>query len=558
MSFNFKQHNQDLLFIPLGGTSEIGMNIYVYAYQGKLLIVDCGCGFADETLPGIDLMIPDVTFLHKHKKDIVGIVLTHAHEDHIGAIMHVWDKFECDIYATAFVGALLHTKFRENSYKMPGKILNIDLDKPRFNLGPFDLEMVHLCHSVLEMHAILFRTPKGNIFHTGDWKYDKDPMIGPVNDEQKLKEYGDEGILAITADSTNVFNPLSSGSEGELRPSLAKLVAECQRMVVVTTFSSNIVRIESIIEAAVKSGRKIVLAGKNLRRIFQAAKDSGYLQSMDESIFVSEKEASKLKRKEILIIATGCQGEPMAAVTKMANREHKFINLESGDTVIFSSKVIPGNDHKIYRVYEKLLKRDIDVRMEKTDFTHVSGHPGQEELKRLYALLRPKILIPVHGERIHLHYHKKLALKWGIKKVQMVSDGDVIRFENSSSNKVGEVQVGALGLYGNLRYTSESSVIKTRLKLSSDGMCLVILNLSNTRELLSAPMISTPGYLDEAEARDFLVYLQDEISDILSSKRWMKISFAEIKSIIHEKVKTILKHNVDRVALIKVIIVTEN
>ena len=532
--------------------------MYTYIYQGKILIVDCGCGFADDTLPGIDLMVPDVSFLEQNKKDIAAIVLTHAHEDHIGAIMHVWDKLDCKIYATPFVAALLTTRFRENRYEPVNKIIEIKLENRRFNIGPFDIQMVHLCHSILEMHALLIRTPEGNIFHTGDWKYDEDPMIGEVNDEKLLKKLGDEGILAITADSTNVFNPGSSGSEGKLRKSLENIVKDCKNLVVVTTFSSNIVRMESIIEAGVKAGRKIALVGRNLRRIFNSARNVGYLENFDDSVLISEKEISKYQRKDILVVATGCQGEPLAATTKMANSQHKYINLRQGDTVIFSSKVIPGNDHKIYHVFDKLLTKGVEVKMEKTDFTHVSGHPGQEELKRLYDLLRPKILIPVHGEKIHLHYHKKLALNWGIKKVELISDGDVLKISNQGCSKVGKVKVGGLGLYGNLRYTAESGVITTRRKLMSDGICIIVLNMSHQKELLADPLIQTPGYLSEHDSADFIEHLQNEITDLLETTQSRKTSFSQIKTKIHDKVRDILKFNVERIPLIKVIISSEN
>lgn len=561
MSFDLKQHKEDLLLIPIGGANRVGTNMSVYHYKGKLLIVDCGCGFTDDSMPGIDILVPDISFLMHHKKSILGIVITHAHEDHIGALKYLWHELECDVYATPFVSVLLTERFLENRYKLPANIIPIDLKKPKFNLGPFEVEMVPMCHSIPEMHSILLRTQAGNIFHTGDWKYDANPLVGSPNDDKHLKKLGDEGILAVIGDSTNVFNSGSSGSEHDLRQSLIDLIKPCKQMVVVTTFSSNIARMESLIEAAIHCKRKIVLSGQNLRRIFKAGIDSGYFTNMHKVEFVEEKNIKKYDRNKLLVIATGCQGEPFASVTKMSAREHKFITLNAGDTVIFSSKIIPGNDARIYRLFDRLVSLGMELMMENTDFTHVSGHPGQNELKQLYSLLRPKVLIPIHGEQIHLYFHKRLAESWGMKKSLLISDGDVIKFsktESSVARKIGKIQTKELGVYGTEFYEYNSPVMRERRKLATDGACLIFLALSEGG-LEGEPIIKFPGYLDEhhTSEKEFITYIKEEISFIaetaFENSRRKAVNFADLEKTIKAKVKSILKHEIDRIPQIYVV-----
>lgn len=563
MSFDIKLYKEDLLLIPLGGANKIGTNMSVYHYKGKLLIVDCGCGFTDDSMPGIDITVPDISFLMHHKNSILGIILTHAHEDHIGAIRYLWHELECDIYATPFVSVLLTERFIENHYKLPANIIPVDLKKPKFVLGPFEVEMVHMCHSIPEMHSILLRTAVGNIFHTGDWKYDNNPLIGQLNDDNRLKKLGQEGILAVVGDSTNVFNPGSSGSEGELRKSLISLIKSCNQLVVVTTFSSNIARMESLIEAAVHCKRKVVLSGQNLRRIFKAGLDSGYFTNMHKAEFVEEKNINKYDRNKILVIATGCQGEPFASVTKMAAREHKFITLNIGDTVIFSSKIIPGNDARIYRLFDKLVIFGIAVMMENTDFTHVSGHPGQNELKHLYELLQPKIIIPIHGEQIHLYYHKRLIESWGMKKPLLISDGDVIKLsatESSVARKIGKVHAQELGVYGTEFYEYDSPVMKERRKLASDGACLIFLALSDSGAE-SEPIIKFLGYFDEASETEFIAYIKDEVLALVEQafegSQKKAINLTTLEKTIKSRIKSILKHEIERAPQVYTIILAK-
>jgi ribonuclease J len=410
MSFNTKHHKEDLLFVPLGGSNEIGMNFNMYHCDGKWVIVDCGSGFPDDYFPGVDLIVADISFAMERSKDIVGIVLTHAHEDHVGGLGFLLQEISCPIYTTAFTANFLKGKLSEFKFPTKPKVVEVKT-KSKVNLGPFEIEFVSLTHSAPEMQALMIRTPKGNIFHTGDWKFDHDPVIGEENDEKLLRTYGDEGVTALVCDSTNVFTKGSSGSEGDLRKSLTDIIAGCPKMVVVTTFASNLARLDTVLHAALKAGRKVALSGRSMHKILAAARDSGYLQDIPH--LIDEQSIGRYKREEVLVLATGCQGEALAATAKMANKDHRHFRLAPGDTVIFSSKIIPGNDKKIFRMFNMFVRDGIEVITERDHFVHVSGHPAIDELKKMFDLIRPKIVVPVHGEPVHLHEHAKLARQLG-------------------------------------------------------------------------------------------------------------------------------------------------
>jgi len=558
MNFNIKDYEKELLFIPLGGTTKIGLNMYVYHYKGKLLIVDFGCGFANDSLPGIDITVPDISFLTKHKKDIVGIVLTHAHEDHVGAIQYFWHDLECPIYATPFATTLLRAKFLENNFALPAKMITVNLEKPVFNLGPFEVEMVPMCHTVPEMHSILIRTEVGNIFHTGDWKLDSDPIIGKPTDEVALKKYGKEGILAVVGDSTNVFNSNHSGSEGELKKSLLKLIKPCKKMVIVTAFSSNVARFEGLMDIAKICKRKVVLSGRNLRRIFNAGLKSGYLKNSADIELIEERDVGKHDKSRLMVIATGCQGEPFASLTKIANQTHQSIKITPGDTVIFSSKIIPGNDAKIYRTFDKLVMLKANILMEQTDFTHVSGHSSQGELKKLYDLLKPKLVVPVHGEQIHLYNHVRFARSLGIDNSILISDGDVIKLDSKGTAvQIAKVETQELAVYGNYLYTYSSSVMKMRRKMRDDGMCIVILFLSDKYHLKTEPILMFPGFLEEEHEKHFIDYVKEEITMLINEgmdtrRGKVEIGARELERKVKTRVKQLLTHEVQKVPVIHV------
>jgi ribonuclease J len=552
------KHKNEFLFVPLGGAGEIGMNLNLYHYKGKWIMLDLGAGFADDHLPGVDIIVPDISFIVKHKKDLLGLVLTHAHEDHLGAVQYLWDELRCPIYTTPFTASFLKAKLSEVGLARQVPITEVP-QKGRIELGPFSIEYVPLTHSAPEMQAAVIRTDVGNVLHTGDWKFDPDPLICDVGDQGLLKQYGDEGILAMVGDSTNVFNPGVSGSEGELRESLIKLIGACKQMVAVTTFASNVARLETIIKAAEAADRRVVLAGRSLFRITSAAKESGYLSDVQE--FIDEREMDRFPRDKLLVLCTGCQGEPLAAATKMSNNTHS-IRLKPNDTVIFSSKIIPGNEKKIFRQFNQFVKNNIEVFTEKDHFVHVSGHPSRDELKKMYELVRPQVAIPVHGELVHMHEHAKMALEWGAKQSIEVVNGDVVRLAPGKTEKIGVVNAGYLAVDGNYLLPLNSPVMRMRRKIQKDGIIVVTLILCTTSNALKTdPIITAPGALDRAEDYDLIMEMINEIRFVLEEQmrtvKKIKIKtaktsneslIAQVKSIV----KRIIKRDVGKTPVIEV------
>lgn len=552
MTLNLKKHKNDLLFLPLGGSGEIGMNMNLYYLDGKWLIADFGAGFAEEYLPGVDMIVPDISFIQKYKDDIVGIVLTHAHEDHLGAIPYLWNELEVPVYATPFTAAFLKAKLSDNRGAKGVEIHEVEQGSS-FKLGPFDLELVQITHSVPEMNAIFIRTKHGNIFHSGDWKLDPNPMLGDKSDIEKLKKIGKEGVLAMISDSTNVFSPGTSGSEGDLRESLTNLVGECKKMVMVTTFASNVARIESIAVAAKKNGRKVILAGRSLWRIVQAAKDSGYLHDAPE--FLDTDQISKHPREKLLVISTGCQGEPMAATNKITSGTHRDIALRPGDSVIFSSKIIPGNDKRIFRLFNSLTKLGVDVLTEKDHFVHVSGHPNVDDMKRMYDMIKPQISIPVHGEGVHIKEHARLAKSWGIKQTIEVENGDVVKLGPDSAEKVTMVNAGELGIDGNFLLAPDCNIMKMRRKMQRDGIIIVTLILNQNNSFVINPIISAPGALDAKEDEDIFEDIMYEIDDVLKQNGQgtkKQQSDDRIRNVTRSAVRRVMKREVGKTPPIEV------
>lgn len=557
MSFELKKHKGELLFVPLGGSGEIGMNFNMYHLDGKWIIVDCGCGFAEDYMPGVEIIVPDISFAIKHKNDILAMVLTHAHEDHIGAVQYLWHELGCPIYATKFTSCFLQEKLREVQYEHPNKIYDLQVGS-KFNIGPFSINMVPLCHSAPEMQALLIKTKVGNVFHTGDWKFDPEPIIGETNNEELLKQYGDEGVLALVGDSTNVFNTEYSGSENKLRESLIKIISSKKKMVVVTTFASNIARIQALIDAARASGRKVVFAGRSFKRIIAASINSGYLEDISDEV-IDDENIDSFARNEVLVLATGCQGEPLAALTKMASGTHPRIKLRPNDTVIFSSKIIPGNDKKIFRMLNNLVRLNVEVITEKNEFTHVSGHPGKKELERLYKLLRPKIVIPVHGEHIHMHEHKLFADSLGVPNTALVENGDVLQISQDGASLVGKVPAQELAVYGNYLLESTSPILKQRRRIRDDGIFIVVLVLAANGKLAVDPVILSPGYLDEEQDSNLLEYIKDTLvlmiaETVLHKNQKTSAIMSHIEKEAKSKVKSILKKEVRKIPIIQVVV----
>ena len=538
----------------MGGAKEIGMNFNLYHYKGKWLIVDMGAGFADDYYPGIDMIVPDISFLNDKIKDIVGLVLTHAHEDHIGSVQYLWEELRCPIYATKFTCNFLKLRLADADFKTKIK-LNEVAESSTFNLDPFTIQMLPITHSTPEMQALVIRTDLGNIFHTGDWKFDPDPIVGKPTNMDMLKKIGEEGVLALVGDSTNVFQEKVSGSEGALRQSLTELIESCEKMVVVTTFASNVARLDTIIKAADKAGRKIALAGKSLWRILAAAQQSGYL--LDVPKFVNEDSIRDIARHELLVIATGCQGEPLAATTKMAFDNHNFLSLHKGDTVIFASKIIPGNEKKIFRLFNQFVHTGVNVLTEKDHFVHVSGHPSSQELKIMYDLLKPKIAIPVHGELVHIAEHARLARLWGVPNSLQIQNGLVARLAPGVPEIIAEVQSGYLGVDGKFLLSPDSKILRMRRKIQRDGIILVTLITDESGIIIRPPIIKAPGLLDLEEDADLIQLFSDEIEYVFeqhynSNKKQKFIAEDTLSNLARQAIRRLLKQEVGKVPVIDI------
>lgn len=495
----------ELLFLALGGSDEIGMNVNLYGCQGKWVMVDLGLTFANAEYPGVELVLPDLEFIEERKKDLLGIVLTHGHEDHIGAVPYLAAELGVPLYATPFTATLIRGKLEEEGLADEVE-LNIVPMGGQFDLGPFGFQLVTLAHSILEMSACVIDTPYGKVFHTGDWKLDEQPVIGQPSTPEQLKAIGDEGILALVCDSTNAFNADDSGSEGSVKADLIKSVSEAKGRVVVTTFASNAARLQTLGEVAKETGRTLCFAGRSLNRILDAAKSTGYLKSMPDTVDMESVDG--LPRNKVMVVATGGQGEARAALARIADGNHP-VKMEEGDTVIFSSKQIPGNEIAIGVIMNQLARRNIRTVTEKQAHVHVSGHPGQPELAALYDWIRPEILVPVHGERRHTAEQARFGLAHGIPKAIVQSNGDVVRLAPNGPEKLGEERTGRLILDGDVIISVDGGVINERRRLSWYGIITVAIALDGDDNLLGEPQIRLHGVPIEEDLDSFL----EEASD---------------------------------------------
>lgn len=539
MSFDIKKHKNDLIFIPLGGAGEIGMNVNLYHYQGQWLMVDLGAGFTDDYFPGVDLMVAEIEYISKQKDKLIGLVLTHAHEDHLGAVEYLWQELRCPIYTTKFTANFLRSKLKETDLARELNIIEIE-ENSLTNIGPFSVESVPLNHSTPEMQSLLIRTELGNIFHTGDWKFDHNPLIGEPNDQKLLAKIGKEGVLAMVGDSTNVFNDTYSGSEGDLRKSIIELIESCKKMVVVTTFASNVARLETILKAGEAAGRKIVLAGRSLWRILEAAQASGYL--LDIPPIMRADQIGKAKRDNLLIVSTGCQGEPMAATNKLANGSHPNLRLAPGDTVIFSSKIIPGNEKRIFRLMNQLIAQSVEVFTEKEHFVHVSGHPSVQELKLMYELIKPRVAVPVHGELMHIHEHIRLAKSWGVPHSVQVSNGDVVKLAPGEAKILDRVESGYLGIDGHFLLPGNSNILKMRRRLRESGVIFIALILNERNHAVMSPIIKAPGVLDMEEDKVIIARMIKEVHKALGKLMETNSNKKQRSDIVESTVRSALRH----------------
>jgi ribonuclease J len=486
-----------LYFVPLGGAGEIGMNLNVYGYGGDWLILDCGVTFGDDSQPGLEVVMPDPAFIVERRDRLLGIVATHAHEDHIGAIPYLWNQLRCPVWATPFTASLLRAKLAEAGLADRVRI-NVVPMSGRFVIGPFDLELITLTHSIPEPNAVALRTPVGTILHTGDWKFDPDPLIGPTADEAGLRRLGEEGVLALVGDSTNALRAGTSGSEADLRRSLTDLIGRYDARVAVACFASNVARLETIAYAAAAHGRDVALVGRSLWRIEKAARENGYLTDLPR--FLTEDEAGYIPRDRIVLICTGSQGEPRAALSRIAREDHPNIVLETGDVVIFSSRIIPGNEKAINRLQNALVRLGIEIVTEEDHFVHVSGHPARDELVRMYQMVRPKIAVPVHGEARHLIAHADLAGECQVPQPLVIQNGDMVRLAASGASVIDEVPVGRLASDGKGLLPLGGATLRDRRRVTFNGSAVATLVLDRQGRLMASPTISLIGVVEAAAA----------------------------------------------------------
>src|SRR5499427_8391184 len=497
-----------LFFVSLGGAGEIGMNLNLYGYAGDWLIIDCGVTFGDDSQPGLEVVMPDPAFIVERREHLLGIVATHAHEDHIGAIPYLWRQLRCPIWATPFTASFLRAKLAETGFADQVKI-NIVPMSGRFTIGAFDLELITLTHSIPEPNAVALRTPVGTVLHTGDWKFDPDPLIGSTSDEAALRRLGDEGVLAMIGDSTNALRPGTSGSEADLRRSLVDLIGRYDARVAVACFASNVARLETIARAAAAHGRDVALVGRSLWRVDKAARENGYLAGLPR--FLTEDEAGYIPRDRILLICTGSQGEPRSALSRIARDDHPSIVLETGDVVIFSSRIIPGNEKAINRLQNALVRLGVEIVTEEDHFVHVSGHPARDELVRMYQMVRPRVSIPVHGEARHLIAHARLAGECQVQQPLIIQNGDMVRLSASGATIVDEVPVGRLASDGKGLLPLGGVALKDRRRITLNGSAVATLVLDRQGHLAAPPAISLIGLVEEEAATAAAQFFRDAV-----------------------------------------------
>ena len=507
----------DLLFVPLGGSGEIGMNANLYHYKGRWLMVDLGISFPDDSMPGIDVVLPDLSFIEQRRDSLAGLVLTHGHEDHLGAIPYMWSRLRCPIYGSAFTLALLRRKLSENGIHddipliemSPGMITEI---------GTFSVEMVGLTHSIPDPTALAIRCDAGTVLHTGDWKFDAAPGLGNETDTKRLAQIGDEGVLAMVGDSTNAMVEGRTGSEAEAEAGLREVIAAAKGRVAVTCFSSNVARFQSIVRAAQASDRSVAVVGRAIKRAISAAQEVGYLRDLPD--FVREEDIDLLPRNNLVIICTGTQGEPRAAMAKIAAGVHESVTLEQGDTVIYSSRQIPGNEPAIAKVQDALIRRRINLVTDEDAPVHVSGHPSRDEMMEMYGLVKPRIAIPVHGTARHLVAHAELAETCQVRQTILPDNGTVIRLASKGGDAdaeiVDNVKTGALTHEKGKIVEIQSDMMRARRRMLWNGVVTTSLVMNRSGALCAVPAVSQTGIGDEAAAADYIASASIAVEDALS------------------------------------------
>jgi ribonuclease J len=493
-------NGDELVFLPLGGAGEIGMNLNLYGYgvpgQRRWLMIDLGIGFESQTA-GVDIITPDPGFIVERRDRLEALILTHAHEDHLGAVPYLWPQLRCPIYASAFTAEVLRAKLEGLSW---GREVDIRRLSPsvELQLGPFSLSFIGMTHSIPEAVAVAIRTPAGVVLHTGDWKLDPHPVVGPVSDEASIARLGDAGLLALICDSTNVFEPGTSGSEGMLYEPLRQIIRSCEQQVVVTCFATNVARLHTIAQVAQQCGRSVAITGRSLQRTYRAAQECGYFSGYPP--FLDDAAAAGLPRHRLLVISTGCQGEPNAALGRLARGEHPKLSLQPDDTVIFSSREIPGNEAAIGQLHNLLLRRGVRVVGSHEAEVHVSGHPARDELAQMYRLARPRIAVPVHGEFRHLQEHARFARAAGVGQVVVAENGSLVRLSPGEASVVGKENSGRFFVEGNRLVPYGSDVFRTRAKAAHQGLALITVALDGQAVLAEDVQVSAVGLLQPSEA----------------------------------------------------------
>ena len=494
-------HDDELVLLPLGGAGEIGMNFNAYGFgppdARKWIVVDCGVLFGRETdTPGVDIIMPDIRFLEERAEDVLGIVLTHAHEDHIGAIGHLWPLLQCPMYATPFTARLMEDKLAEAGLQERVKTRVVPLGG-KIKLGPFDIEFHSITHSIPEPNALVIRTPLGTVMHTGDWKLDPDPLIGEATDEAAFRKIGDEGVLAMVCDSTNALVQGHSGSEGDVKKGLTELIGTLKGKVAVTGFASNLARLQSVAEAAQVHGRKVALVGRSMHRITGAARETGYLD--DFPSLIGEDEAAQLPDNRVLYLCTGSQGEPRAALARIARGDHPTVQLGEGDAVIFSSRIIPGNDIAIHELHNQLSALGVEVLTVEDHFVHVSGHPCRDELSEMYRWVRPQIAVPVHGELRHMSEHARLARSLQVPQAVVVQNGDMLRLAPGRAMVIDEVPAGRVYMDGRVMTEADEGLTRHRRAMAFAGFIGITLALDGKNRIAGEPSFFFEGIPEEVQ-----------------------------------------------------------
>jgi ribonuclease J len=532
----------ELLFLPLGGSGEIGMNLNLYGFAGKWLMVDLGVTFGDEGVPGVDVITPDPAFIEAHRDDLVALVLTHAHEDHLGAVPYLWPRLRCPVYATAFTASVLRRKLQDVNLLSQVPITEIPLSG-RFRVDPFDIELIRLTHSIPEPNALAIRTPLGTVLHTGDWKLDPDPLVGEATDEASLRALSDEGVLALVGDSTNALRHGESGSEAMVRRTLTDLFGRYKGRIAVACFASNIARLESIAVAAAAHDRHVALVGRSLWRMNEAARENGYLKGIPD--FLDETQIGFVPRDKVVMICTGSQGEPRAALARIASDEHPHVVLEKGDVVIFSSRVIPGNERAVHNIWNGLLHQGIEVVTDETHpGVHVSGHPARDELTQMYQWVRPKIAVPVHGEPQHLRAHAELARSCQVPQAIVPENGDLIRLAPGPAEIVDHVTSGRLAVDGERLLPIDGPVIRGRTRLLWNGAVMATVVVDRKGRLATDPQVAAPGLIDPETDGEFLADIHDTIRDAVADTG--KKPDEQLREEVRRRVRRLIRERTDK------------